>query len=235
MDRRKVIVYACTRNLYEVTMVSVRTFLKHSDVEKVYVLIEDDELPFEVPDIIETINVSGQTYIDRRSPNWDNKAFTYMSMMRAALTKFLPDDLDVVLSLDCDTFAVRDVNPIWDTDLTGYYLAACTEPARSKPKFLYFNTGVALFNLKFLRETKKDDEIIQDVESWRRGWPEQDSICLHCRKRIYELSGEYNYCVNGFTKYVEHPRIIHYAGINEWWKEPEYKQYEKLTWAEVLK
>ena len=54
------------------------------------------------------------------SPNMRSK-FTYLAMMRAAKAKVLPEDIDMVLSLDCDTIIHGSLDELWDLDLDGYY------------------------------------------------------------------------------------------------------------------
>jgi len=38
----------------------MKSLLIHSNVDKIYFLIEDDEFPYELPPEVECINVSGQ-------------------------------------------------------------------------------------------------------------------------------------------------------------------------------
>ena len=65
----KAAAYTGTRNLYSGMVPAVKSLLAHSDVEKVYLLIEDDEFPYYLPDCVETVNVSNQTYFRPGGPN----------------------------------------------------------------------------------------------------------------------------------------------------------------------
>lgn len=51
-------IYSGTRNIYEKMLPSMKSLLMHSNVEKIYFLIEDDEFPYELPPEVECINVS---------------------------------------------------------------------------------------------------------------------------------------------------------------------------------
>jgi lipopolysaccharide biosynthesis glycosyltransferase len=86
-----------------------------------------------------------------------------MVLIRAALSKVFPQ-LDTILSLDVDTIVNEDISDIWNTPLDNYYLAAVKEPEKSINS-LYINMGVALLNLKKLRDDKKDDEIIHALNT----------------------------------------------------------------------
>jgi lipopolysaccharide biosynthesis glycosyltransferase len=87
-----------------------------------------------------------------------------MVLIRAALSKIF-SNLDTILSLDVDTIVNENISALWDIDLTNYYLAAVKEPDKTTDDFLYINMGVVLFNLKKLREDKKDDEIINALNT----------------------------------------------------------------------
>ena len=54
----KAAVYCGTRNLYKIMYTAAKSLLIHSDVDKIYFLIEDDKIGFELPQEIECINIS---------------------------------------------------------------------------------------------------------------------------------------------------------------------------------
>ena len=112
-------VYAGTRNLYNNMVTAAKSLLIHSDVEKIYFLIEDDTFPYELPPMVECINVSNQPFFRKDGPNY-NSSWTYMVLIRAALTKLFPN-LNTILSLDVDTIVNQNINYLWDTGLDNYY------------------------------------------------------------------------------------------------------------------
>ena len=141
----KYAVYTGTKNLYYDMIPAVKSMLINSDVDKIYLLIEDDKFPIELPKEVECINVSGQTYFKPDGPIMKSQ-FSYMALMRAALPKVFPD-LDTILSLDVDTIVDKDISDIWDIPLGDkYYFAAAPEVKRSENGFVYTNAGVTLFN-----------------------------------------------------------------------------------------
>lgn len=225
-------VYTGTRNLYEDMAASAKSVVMHSDVDKVWFLIEDDGLPFEVPDIIETVNVSGQRFFPEDGPNM-RCPFSYMALMRAALCHVLPD-VDTILSLDVDLIAVRDISAIWDITLgDDYYLAACHEPEFCKKGMYYVNVGVVLYNLAKLRDGKAD-EVIDVLNRCKYPNVEQDVFSYLCNGRIQFMPPEYN--ATRYTEKCDDPRIIHFAGYHhkQWTKRPEFAAYRDMEWDEVL-
>ena len=53
----KVAVYTGSSNIYEDMLICAKSLVAHSDVEKIFFLIEDDGFPYDIPDLIETKNV----------------------------------------------------------------------------------------------------------------------------------------------------------------------------------
>ena len=226
----KVAAYCGTRNLYPHMEVAVKSLLCNSDVDKVYILAEDDKLPYKLPEEVEVLNVSNQEYFLPESPNMTSK-FSYMALMRAALPLVFPEH-DKILSLDVDTIVKKDISMLWDIPLDGYYFAACHEKHRSYDDYLYCNHGVVLFNLYALRYAGKAEEVINVLNRCRFRWVDQDVLNYLCQGRIKDLSSEYN--VNDWTERPNVVRILHYAGIKEWFNQPVYLEYKNMPWDEVL-
>lgn len=228
----KAAAYTGTKNLYKAMVPAVKSLICHSDVDKIYLFIEDDEFPYDVPeDIVEIRNVSDQTYFKADGPNM-NSQFTYMAMIRAALSKELPD-LDRVLSLDVDTLVVDDISKLWDLEIDDYYLASCEEPNASKEHgYWYSNIGVALYNLEKLRDGKCD-EVIEALNTKKYRYLEQDAFNELCQDKILPMSNRYN--SNPFCRVHNHPCIIHYAGMKYWRDEPGYKKWEKTPWEDIMR
>ena len=234
----KTAVYCATRNLYADLLPSVKSLSMHSDVEQIFLLIEDDSFPFPLPPWVRTVNVAQQPWIRKTSPNWDN-GLTWMVMIRACLTKLLPD-CNRVLSIDCDTICTRDVSEIFELDLGGSSMAMTREPSRCaggvyyQRRFgdVYYNAGVCLQDLKALREHGDDDRIIDMLNSVKLPANEQDAFNLVLRGKIRDLPNEFN--SSGWTGYADRPRILHYAGVRDWQHLPPVETYRAKSWEEVL-
>lgn len=232
----KVVVYAGSRNIYPDMVTAANSLLTHNKVDKIYFLIEDDIFPFKIPSVIETINVSNQTWFLDGGPNMKTR-FTYIVLLRAALALLFPQ-YDRVLSLDVDTIVTGDISGIWDIDISNYYFAACTEPLSAKgakwPKTarfyekqdVYYNVGVTMYNLKMLRETGMAEKNIEMLNSEWFYSVEQDTFNITCGGKILEIPSDYN--VNDiWTKPTDNPLIIHYAGVplKKWRREPLVAEY----------
>ena len=228
----KAAVYSGTRNLYEVMIPAVKSLLMHSDVDKVFLLIEDDEFPVKLPKEVECINVSGQTWFKPGGANMEKDYFTYMAYIRAALPKIFPE-LDTILSFDVDTIVDQDVSDLWDIDVSDAYFSACREVKKSKGDYVYYNTGICLYNLKKIREDRIDDKVIELVNTKAMDCPEQDALSDLCQGKVVEMNPSYN-CTK-FTIPTDDAKIIHYAANKKWFDQPEVLEYSKYTFEEVEK
>ena len=219
-------VYSGTRNVYQDMLTSAKSLLIYSNVDKIYFLIEDDQFPYDLPKEIECINVSHQTYFRADGPNFSSP-WTYMILMRLALSKIFPQ-LDIILSLDMDTIVNENISELWNLDLGDNYFAAAIEPIKSTDTFLSINAGVMLINLKKLREDKKDDELINALNTKEYKFPEQDCITELCQNHILILPPDYNMNDSVDYKNAHFRRIIHYAGLKEWRKYGLVKKYQQM-------
>lgn len=152
-----------------------------------------------------------------------------MALIRAALTKVFPT-LDKILSLDVDTIVNENISELWDIDLSNYYFAACREPEAtlSTDTYLTINAGVMMINLNKLRADKKDDEIINALNTKYYKFDMQDAYPEFCQGAILILPPDYN--VNDYTEYkkAHYRKIIHYAGIKDWMHKPLVKKYKNI-------
>lgn len=232
MSNKKVAAYTGTRNLYPEMVPAVKSLLIHSDVDEIWLFIEDDEFPYELPKNVKIKNVSSQKYFKPDGPNMKSK-FTYMAMMRAALYKEFPK-LDRILALDVDTLANDDISDLWDVDLgDDYYLAAVREPARSWREDIYVNIGVALYNLEKLRDGM-GDEVVKALNEGNYTYLEQDVFNQKCKGKILEIGSEYN--ATNYTEPTNHPKIVHYAGmkLEDWRKIPLVDHYYNVPWNDIF-
>lgn len=235
----KAAVYSGTRNLYPDMVTAAKSLVANSSVEKVYFLIEDDVFPEKLPHLIETINVSKQKFFPRHSANFKTP-FSYMSLLRVCYTKLLPQELDKVLQLDVDTVCVDNIDELWDIDLTGKWFAAVEEKLSTYKPFgkLYYNIGVAMFNLDQIREEHADDMLINYLNTKKTPYIDQDAWNRYMAERHVSMPGRFNESfVTGFS---ETPAIVHFAGFKDWQTTPrasrrEYlKKYREMTWEDIL-
>ena len=234
-DEPRIVVYCGTRNVYEEMLTSLKSLMYHTRIDKAYLLIEDDTFPFELPDCVATINVSGQQYFPEDGPNFEN-SWTYMCMMRAAYPEIFRQ-YNKILSLDVDIIVQDDISDLWDYDLTDYFLAGVPEKQRQKTEDdpIYINFGVVMMNLEKLRQENKQSEIIEVLNRKKVDCPEQTAYNEACAGHILPLPADYNSTVySHITGKAERERVLHYAGQTFWKHYANVLKYSQLTWDEIL-
>lgn len=224
--------YCGTREIYDDMEVSAKALIANSSVDKVHFVIEDAEFPRELPSIIECHDVSKQTYFKPGGANMSSQ-YTYMAMMRIALCHVLPD-VDMVLSLDADTFPIENVDGIWDLPIEDCYFSAVPEWHRTSNGLVYCNFGVVYYNLEKLRDGKAD-ECINVLNTTHFPWVEQCVGNYLCQGRIHEMPAEYNACW-WTNKNAPGAKLIHYAGVSRdtWADNPLVNMYRSMPWEHVM-
>ena len=229
----KYALYSGNAAVYDDMVMSAKSLVANSDVNKVYFLIDDAEFPEELPDIIECIDVRKQKFFPKNGANIKTK-FSYMSLMRAALA-LMPQlkHIDRILSLDCDLVALKDVSDIWDMPVDDCYFSASREPKMGFKGMLYCNTGVALYNLEKLRDGKAC-EVVDCLNNRKFDNIEQDVFSFLCQGHIHDMPSTYN--ATKWTEKVVNPHIVHYAGIKAdvWRTYAEPYEYQNMTWDEAI-
>lgn len=227
----KAAIYTATRNLYKDLIPAIKSLLVNSDVDRIYVGIEDDEFPYELPKICKIINLSKQEIFLKDGANM-NSRYTYMAMMRVALSKILPKNMNRVLSLDVDTIVDRDISELWELPIDDCYFAASHEWHKAQEGYIYCNVGVSLFNLKKMRDGKTD-ELIHVLNKIKLEFLEQDALNMLCQEAIYDMPSEYN--SGYYTEHVDETKIIHHIGRNDLLHTyPDFQKYARMSFEEIM-
>ncbi len=250
----KIAVYGGTENTYEQLTTAAKSLLANSDVDKVYFLIETDDFPYELPDVIETINVKNQTYFPEWGENYNCK-WTYFSFLRLAMSKMFPQHNRVVW-LDTDTIVLGDLDGLFNAPLgSRYFYGAVLEKEKylaycfanrdwrkggeyyleQEPIFKtinYYNSGILVCNLELLRNEKMDDNLIDIVNNQKLSFPDQDAINLLCVNRILAVDQAYNFAI--FTQPSEKIKIIHSSHDISRYTVAAYDKYHALSWESIM-
>lgn len=160
---------------------------------------------------IEFSNV--ESVVNNHKDNFSlNAHFTIETYYRFFLPQIFPN-LDKVLYLDADTMIMKDISPLFNIDINGYYLGVThdceivrasnfigTKYSNYFIKTLnvdptnYFQAGVMLVNLKKMREDNITDKLLDALE--RIGTPkfvDQDILNTVCRDKVLFIPQNWNY------------------------------------------
>lgn len=230
---QKVVCYLLTRNIYMDVVPSLKSLLKNGNVDRVYILAEDDDIGVELPGKVITKDITEwKKMLDPNGPNYGCR-WSYMVMMKVLLCHILP--IDRALTLDVDTIVRGDLSPLWDIDLTDDYFAGAREPFWTMRFHRdYVNAGVLMWNLGKMRDGTAE-RVLKAMNSRPFTFVEQDALNELCWDRIRVIDSAYN--AGDWTEKVKSEiRIRHYMASKGLWKaEPEVRRYAEMTWEEVLR
>ena len=187
--------------------------------------------------------------------------WTIYTWYRVLLPRYLPKSVHRVLYLDADTIVVGNIEELFSLDMSNKAVAGTIDPESFKSETFqrcmydaskkYICAGVLLMNLDYWREHDLSKTIIKwgyDHNDIIR-FPDQDTINVLCQdtkivlplrygimdyffKTDYFYKGTY---VEELRDCIEHPAIIHYAGMNPWKRElatslmqDEWEKYNKM-------
>lgn len=121
----------------------------------------------------------------------------------------LPDDIDRIIYLDCDTIVNTDLRGLWTTGMDGYAIAAVSDidrcaddalPGRLSPLTelprarRYFNSGVMMMDLAHMRHTRVHDKMLRLI--YEAGdalpYPDQDALNIILLGQWKRLPCEWN-------------------------------------------
>lgn len=228
-------VYPVSKLYYEAVLPSVKSLLIHSDVEKVYLLIEHAKFPNELPDCVETINAKNlkKQFFESKGVNIKKSPYAYLSMLRCAYGKIFEESR--ILSLDADTIICGDIgSELWDMDMAGNYVAGVMEQKLSrKLRKPYINAGVMMFDLDRIRADGIDYKMIQAINGTDYQWFEQDCINEACAGKIKIIPRIYN--SSQFTGVSKKAKIRHFAYEPGWKGYWLFKEYEEIPFSEIRK
>lgn len=159
---------------------------------------------------------------------------------RLLMAKILPETIKKVLYLDADIIVRHDLSELWNTSLEGLAVAGVPnasfinhcERLGYASNLGYFNSGVLLFNLDYIRNKELTKQFIYYIKAnpEKLIMPDQDVLNYVLRDCKLMLSVRNNaqeefYRIPPVIKYVDdqsleegirNPNIVHYTGIKPW-------------------
>ncbi len=225
------IVYAITRNYYHKILPSLRSLYEHEPKAKVYILAEDDQLPFETPQKVKVINISDQHQFDE-GVNINNPFGGYINLLKVYYPSLLPR-LNKVIHLDVDTIICDSLTDLWSTDVTDKWIAAVPEytAVHSQLKLygdIYYNAGVMLINLQQMRKDDIMDTMAQFLNTVPQPFADQDAWNKYGieQNKVAVLPVRFNECISCGT--TDSPAIVHYCAYSGWYESPNVPRREYL-------
>lgn len=165
----------------------------------------------------------------------------YLSLatyLRLFMPDKLPDNINKILYLDSDIIINGDIAPLFNTDVTGKYAAACLDVDQDNclrlnydKRLGYYNAGVFLFNIYEMRKIKFMEFVRDYVENVNAPlkYHDQDVLNFLFKGKIVSVNHKWNLLECYYLKKelhdlyddiddaIEHPMIIHYSSSFRPW------------------
>ena len=137
----------------------------------------------------------------------DTGGFDISVMLRLFMGDMLPESVERVLYLDCDTVVLQSLKHLWKEELEGKIVGAVMEPTiyqvGNKARILgeddpYYNSGVLLVDLKQWREQEIQKKLLGFWKSkgGKLFASDQDVINGTLKGQIHTLMPRYNFFTN---------------------------------------
>ena len=222
------IVYAMTHHVYKWILPSLRSLAVTNPNADVFVLAEDDMLPFDLPINVHVINVADQNYFPKDGVNYNN-SYKYINLLKVRYPSILP--VDKVIHLDIDTIICDSLEGMWEADLTGKWFGAVPEIQTWYKPFGkdYYNMGIAVINLAQMRKDGIEKEMQWYLNTVKQPFADQDAWNLYGlgSEKIVPLDVRWNEAIP--TGRTENPAVVHYCGIREWFTDRNIARVEYLN------
>lgn len=222
------IVYALTRNVYDWILPSLRSLAETNPKARVFILAEDDTMPFELPMKVEVINISGQEFFPEIGAHRNEAFGGYINHLKTCYSSILP--VNKVIHLDIDTIVCDSLDGLWKTDVSGKWFAAVPESQKWYKPFgdNYYNMGVALFNLAQIRKDKIQDEMIEYLMTTNQPYADQNAWNKFGMERDMAKVLDLRYNESRVTGSTDDPAVVHFCSYPDWWTNKKMFRMELL-------
>ena len=222
------IVYALTRNVYSWILPSIRSLAAQNPKARVFILAEDNVLPFELPIAAEIINVSDQTIFPKIADHREEAFGGYINHLKVCYPSLLP--VNKVIHLDIDTIVCDKLTDLWKTDVSGKWFASVPECQTWYKPFgaKYYNMGVSLINLAQMRKDGAEQSMSEYLLTTKQPFADQNAWNKFGTElgKCAELDLRFN--ESKVTGTTTDPAVIHYCAIPDWWTNKEMYRREYL-------
>lgn len=220
------IVYSLTRNVYEWLIPSVRSLAEHNPDADVFILCEDNALPYELPIQAKIINVSKQNFFPEIAAHRTEAFGGFINHLKVRYPDILP--VDKVIHLDIDTIICDSLTEMWSVDIDGKWFAAVPEVQTWYRPYgeIYYNMGVAVINLVQMREDGAADMMSEFLLTTNQPFADQNAWNRYAQDKAAVLHKRFN--ESPVTGQTDKPAIIHYCSIPDWWSNKTMDRVEYL-------
>lgn len=227
------VIYAVNSEYINLLLVSLKSLKDNNPkIENIYIL--NSNLSYEDINKIRTIsgnnvkflNVDGSLVCKLVGNVYlKDSYFSKEIFYRLLIPKLVNQSIDKILYLDVDTIITSTLSELFEIDISKFPLAAVPYASIKKEKLKklnikfgqnYFNSGVLLLNLNYIRKNEIFDITIKNLIRNERKYnlPDQDALNSTLNGNFYPLDEIYNYTPSNAKKFKfkSQVKIVHFVG-----------------------
>lgn len=211
--------------------------LNREDLEYLSKFVENTNNGKFIPLKFDTSNLEGV-----RVNGEDGYFFSIETYSRLFCGFYLPKDVEKILYLDADMVCAGDISELYDISLDGNMWAGAIDGGATlndlqrlglPETHQYVNAGVAIINVKKLREKFSEIDIINPIKANYEKWIylDQDFVNKVFHGDIKIISNKYNFLTKIAT-YEDlkcNPIVFHYAGSIKPWDDNVTRFYREFV------
>ena len=141
--------------------------------------------------------------------NMGPRKISVVSYARLFLTSIVPNNIDKVIYIDCDTIVCNSLLPMWNVNLENALIAGVQDTVDSyfnriiklSQDVRYVNAGILLINLRLWRKENIQNSFLEYIEEMNGTVPHHDQGVINhvCAERRVVLPLRFNVTSNIFT------------------------------------
>ncbi len=164
-----------------------------------------------------------------------HKRMTNIVYARLMLDRFLPEDIERIVYLDCDTMVMAPIEKLAELDLRGKAIAAVEDPSALQtanrrdakhnrdlidPADPYFNAGLVVIDRSEWRRAQIPERLsaFSADGTMDRIYYDQDLLNIVFRDNVYLLDQRWNFIGPRRVHEALNPFMLHYTGKRKPWK-----------------
>lgn len=246
MEEKINVLFASDNNYVPFLLISIVSLLENEhNFKNVHIFVLDDEISIEnIESIRKLVNSYDAMVSFIKTKNIEKMDFNVLSLernftmssfttySRLFISNLLPDDVDKILYMDCDSIILNSLKDLWCEDISNYYCAAvldCTNTSLKEALGIprddfHFNAGVLLINLKKWREDNVEEKFVKFLIDNQNRYYQHDQGVINSvfKNQIKIVEPKYN--LQSCFQFLEYGLAKKFSGM-----ETEYYSKEIVT------
>ncbi len=149
------------------------------------------------------VYIDAEAYIEKMKASGINEyRGAYAPNLKLVVSWFVPEDVERILYLDCDTIVMRNLEVLNAFDLHHKPIGMCKDSMCKEHKMeigfsekdAYYNSGVILYDMNTWRKQKCTEQMVEHLRNVRCHYmaPDQDMINIVMKDNIEDMGPAYN-------------------------------------------